>query len=269
MTLTEPRTIENTDQLLELVATKNTNLNLDLLTSYDHDRLWTIWTGWTDTENISQDNALADVIAELEDWLAGRWSPVCPHCGSTSIIELRDAVVYLKVKSVSATTGGTHCGEPDDHAVSVFESADVWRCDDCDYETEDMTPIRETAKLGSAEQGVRVIAPRIHVTATINETGDHAARVMVFDSSVDEWGPLTGPDTNLFPLPISDRADIDQIDEVLQLLAGEITDCLDTIENAKEPVERHEEGYGYQLNDLFETIGFALTAAVARRSQTK
>ena len=251
------------DQMLQAAAATRNNLNLRLLTRSDRERAWAIW----ETEIAKGENpteALDTVTSEIEDWLECRRTPACPCCGSRNLIELRDAVAYMKVRSVRVLGSHPILTEPEPTGdVSIFDSADLWRCENCEFETEDENVIVETARLGAPEHGVRVIGENVHVAVVDDNNGERSARVHVFDPVSETWTRVIGPGNDTFPLPIPAGSPDELVTEALEVLAGKIGELHEQITGCQDPVESEEESF--QLNDLFETTCWAVAAEYAKQ----
>ena len=250
-------------QLIQAAAATRNNLNLRLLTKNDRERAWAIWEveiakGGNPTET------LETVTSEIDDWLECRRTPTCPSCGSRNLIELRDAVAYLKVRSVRVLGSYPIQTEPEPSGdVSVFDSADIWRCENCEFETEDENVIVETARLGAPQHGVRFLNGNVHVAVVDDHNGERSARVHVFDPVSETWTRVIGPGNDTFPLPIPAGSPDELVTEALEVLAGKIGELHEQITGCHDPVESEEESF--QLNDLFETTCWAVAAEYAKQ----
>lgn len=264
MSITKTPIIENVDELLAAAANKTEGLHTELLSAYDRNLIWAHWVTWLKDENGNETKVLASIVDELTDWLAGRRTPVCPNCGSSKILELRDATAYLKLRAITVISSATITEEADEQSVSIFETAEMWRCEDCDFETEDQDVIVEAAKAGPAKFGIRVIVPRVRVTREIVNGIQLAASVTVFDEIRETWHQLAGPDGSLIPLPVAFDVPPQEIETALQIVAGVITDNLSAITGPDGQVKLDENGC-FQMGDLFETIGWAVTAEHAKQ----
>lgn len=239
--------------LIEAVG-KRTELDMKLLTKYDRHRLWRAWRDQAD-ERPAED-LLTDVCLLAHDILDGCYRPFCPVCGSSDLTELREATAYLSIRRVFLNENPCLTSEQDpERPPAVFESTDLIRCDECDFETENPEVIYTTAGLGAPKTGVNVFRPSVHVSAC--QTGDAlAAQVHIFDEVWEKWGRVVGIGRDSIRLTVTATSDLEEIDSQLQVVADKIMESREKIRALQKRVER--DGDPIKVGDLF----FELCASV-------
>lgn len=253
--MTTTKTIETAFQLEDdLIRAIGERIKLDvtLLTEFDRHRLWRAWRGQANDR--PHEDLLVDVSLLAHDILEGCHRPFCPVCGSNTLTELREATAYLSIRRVFLNENPCLTSEQDpERPPSVFESTDLIRCDDCDFETENPEVIYTTAGLGAPEKGVNVFRPSVHVTVC-QMTG--AALVHVFDEVWERWGKVVGLGRDTIPLTVTANSDPEAIDKQLQVVADKISENREKIRALQKRVER--DGEPIKVGDLF----FELCASV-------
>lgn len=247
-------------------ALKEEDLDVSLLTDYYRSKLWSIWCQEHLVDEALPSEAILMVVDEAKAMLEGCRRPFCPECGSTNLLELRDATAYLKIKSVYLGGQTSLMSDQDpDESVSIMDSTDLVRCDDCSFESEYTDALIQSARLGAPEKGARVAVPFVHVTNCLTGDLTLGARVHVYDSDTEEWTKVIGPDRDTFPMPVSASASDDEIDQALQVVAGQVSEVRQTITGMEGPVE--SDGEDFQLGELFEAICWSITAEHAKQQQ--
>ncbi len=251
-------TVSQVDQLPDRIAEVHPDIDQRLLNLDDMVRVKAIYREALQAGDT--DHALDVATKEIERVIAARQRPFCPECGSHDLIELRDATAYMKVVAVTKKTHEVVC-EPD-HAIppSIFETAELWRCEICDFETDNQMSLVATSQMPAPNRGRCEVSGGIHAEATLLDDLSIAAKVQLFHSVRMEWRAVVGPNRDTFPLPVPTLADRQLIDDALQLLVERLTRSRDEIERTESTLEAADP---YQLGDLFDAVNSDVAAEIA------
>jgi|GEM_PF-2860190 len=247
--------------LIEAVG-KRTELDMKLLTTYDRHRLWRAWRDQVD-ERPAED-LLTDVCLLAHDILDGCYRPFCPVCGSSDLTELREATAYLSIRSAFLNENPCLMSEQDpERPPSIFETTDLIRCENCDFEVENPQVIYATAGLGAPEKGVNVFRPRVHVAACQMSGRELAAQVHVYDEDWQRWGRVVGASRETIPLTVTVDSDLEAIDRQLVAVAEKVSANLEQIRGYTKLIER--DGDPIAVGSLFDELCASVSAELNKK----
>ncbi|MBN8868007.1 MAG: hypothetical protein J0H98_10680 [Solirubrobacterales bacterium] len=263
--MNEPTIVDEADLWKEL---KSRDLDVDLLTDYYRHLLWILWCKEVAGDAVPVTEVIETIVSEAEAMLEGCRRAFCPECGSSNLVELRDATVYLKIRSVNF---GGHTSlmsnqDPGD-SLSIMDSTDLVRCSDCDFESESEEVLYDTARLGAAEHGSIAVLPFVHAASVLLPGPELGARVHVYDPIMETWSKLVSDTRDTLPMPVAADSSLDEVERALRVIAGQVADMLEAIVKTEGPVEKSDDTY--VLGELFDPICWSVTAEYAKQLQDK
>lgn len=211
-------------------------------------------------EPVDDSEALRRLVSHFSK-IHSRDVPVfCPWCGSKDLVEVCSATTYHTLRGVRLGYRGgrtiadrAQCDNP-----SIGE-AEVWRCQECDFETESDEELLTAALIGGEIQGKVTIDRGVRVERLAwcsDSDGDFClARVdLYWPESPAGWLRVVGYESDCLRLRLRESDGDIYKEAVMRRSAAEVKDVVEAIEQERLSPETHTNEWTLDVLDRMSAI---------------